>query len=314
MKYSKISFSERIRHFGLFLLGYKTNYFMTKILSCGFIVILFLMNSGFSCKHKKTPIKDVSNPDSITKWNNISALINNANQDLANKNPYKFTDSVRHKEKPKNIFRIAVLGDSFIWGDGVPYQKVWSHKLENKLCNEYQNVEVMSWGLCGWSTLDEYDFFIKEGYKYNIDLLIIGFVENDPDIGEIPQQNKPYNEWQESLYNKDNLIKYTELLKKVNALQETYKMKLLFVITPLCIYKEFEERINKTISCLSEANIDNFDLTPLVKTEFKDTPCDELMATPINGHPSEKLAEFFSVEVKKYLETKKYLSGLVKKK
>jgi hypothetical protein len=286
---------------------------MSKIIIYGFTVVLFLMSACISCKHKKQIPKDVSNPDSIKKWNSISEKIWVENGIIASKNPYGFTDSVRKQAKPANTFRIAVLGDSFIWGDGLPYQKVWSHKLEDKLCNEYQNVEVMSWGLCGWSTMDEYGFFIKEGYQYDIDLLIIGYVENDPDIGEIPQLNNPYKEWQESLYNKDNLIKYTELLKKVSALKETYNMKLLFVITPLCIYKEYEERVDKALSCISAANIDYFDLSPLVKSEFKDTPCEELMATPINGHPSEKLAEFFSLEVKKYLETNHYLSGLIKK-
>jgi hypothetical protein len=287
---------------------------MFKNILYGLMVILFLMDAGTSCKHRKPIPIDTSNPDSIKKWTDNRNTIFDSNAVFAKKNPYGFTDSVRHKTKPPNTFRIAVLGDSFIWGDGVPYQNVWSHKLENKLCSEYNNVEVMSWGRCGWSTLDEYNFFIEEGYKYNIDLLIIGFVENDPDPGDISQSNIPYNNWIVSLYSDNNLSQYTDLLRKVKALQDTYRMKLLFVITPLGIYDEYEERLDKTLSCFSTANINYFNLYPLVKIEFRDAPITDIMATPINGHPSEKLAEFFSTEVEKYLEKNQYLAGLTKKK
>ena len=43
------------------------------------------------------------------------------NYEYAQTNPYRFTDVVRSKEKQKGVSRIAILGDSFVFGDGIPY-------------------------------------------------------------------------------------------------------------------------------------------------------------------------------------------------
>ena len=104
------------------------------------------------------------------------------NWKFANRNPHKFTDIVRDKPKPSGVYRIAVLGDSFIWGSGIPYQEVWSHKLEQKVIQHQDNIEVLSWGRSGWSTADEFKFLKRHGIQFEPDFLIIGFVVNDPDL------------------------------------------------------------------------------------------------------------------------------------
>jgi hypothetical protein len=286
--------------------------------NCRVFIIISLVSLplifGFSCKQKKAPLSEKDFPgDSINKWNARTAEINRGNEEYAKNNPYHFTDSVRHVGKVKGAYRIAVLGDSFIWGDGIPYHNIWSHKLEEKLSNKYQNVEVMSWGLCGWSTMAEYEFFKKEGYKYNADLLVIAFVENDPDMGKPRLQGQSENDWQISLYEESNLREYGELLKKVATIPEKSSTKLLFVITPLCIYKDNEERKDKVVQLLKDADISYLDLYPAYKGHFSDTPCRELFATPVNGHPGDRLNEMCSDELMNYLEAKGYLSAVLKK-
>ena len=98
--------------------------------------------------------------------------INRRNAEYAKGNSFGFTDRERTRTKPKGVFRIAVLGDSFIWGSGLDYEQIWSHKLERKLLAEYDSIEVMSWGLCGWSTLDEFNFYKEHGKDFDIDLLM----------------------------------------------------------------------------------------------------------------------------------------------
>ncbi len=123
------------------------------------------------------------------KYKIINYNINQENQHFAEKNPYHFTDKVRDKRKPDGYYRIAVLGDSFVWSDGLPYEQAWNHKLEQKITQHYDHVEVMSWGLPGWSTLDEFRFLKKHGVQYHIDLLIIEFVINDPDMGHYKRKD-----------------------------------------------------------------------------------------------------------------------------
>ena len=99
--------------------------------------------------------------------------------------PFLFRDSIWSQTKQKGIKRIAVLGDSFIWGDGIPQQDIWSHILREKILKENKNIEVLSWGQNGWSTADEFNFLKTHGYKFNIDMLLFGFVTNDPDFGNV---------------------------------------------------------------------------------------------------------------------------------
>lgn len=284
------------------------NYCFTTFTRIIFILIIWLQFFfHVGCKVKKPPVFDISHPDSIYKWNQKSKEVWDYNTAYAKNNPYGFTDTVREKQKAAHIFRIAVLGDSFIWGDGLPYEKAWSHKLETKILDKYENIEVMSWGLCGWSTFDEIEFFKKEGYKYEIDLLIIGLVENDPEIKEVNIKNLTNEQYINSIYSKENLKEYTQLLKEFNLLQKEHQFKVIFVVTPLCIYDVYEKHLKSLLKTFKKAGITYLNLYPLLKNKFAGTPCHLLFANPINGHPGELLTEFYSEEVLKYLENNKYL-------
>lgn len=119
----------------------------------------------------------------------LNEEINQENRANSKKHPHGFNDAVRPMEKAPGVYRVAVLGDSFVWGDGVPYEQIWSHKLERLLLTAHPGkVEVLSWGLRGWSTLDEYTFLKQHGINYHIDLVIVGFVTNDPDMGLYKQR------------------------------------------------------------------------------------------------------------------------------
>ena len=117
------------------------------------------------------------------KYIKLNDEINAKNWVLANKNPYKFTDIVREKEKSTGVSRVAVLGDSFVWGAAIPYEIAWGHKLAKRIEARYPRIEVMNWGYPGWSTVDEFNFLTSKGIYYAPDLLLVGFVRNDPDLG-----------------------------------------------------------------------------------------------------------------------------------
>jgi hypothetical protein len=206
------------------------------------------------------------------KYKAINDSINSKNALIAKNNPHGFVDIPRKLQKETGTTRIAVLGDSFIWGDGVDYDNIWSHKLEKLLSKSFPTVELLSWGLYGWSTKDEYNFLTLEGIKYNIDYLIVGYVTNDPDFGNNPplfmtwqyssklslirnmfphsleflsshlvhlleaalkkDYTYGYVNWENSLYTQDNLVKYKNLLSKISIYCSNNDIQLLFVLTP----------------------------------------------------------------------------------
>ena len=73
-------------------------------------------------------------------------------------------------------YRIAFVGDSFVWGYGVNEEERFTGIIQEKLGEEY---EVMNFGVPGFST-DQYLLKIKDDVlKFNPDMIIVSFVLND---------------------------------------------------------------------------------------------------------------------------------------
>ncbi len=79
---------------------------------------------------------------------------------------------------------ILVVGDSFIWGDGTSnINNIWWRVLERRFNEEgYDNVKVIGVGWRGASTEHEYQWLSQTTLleDVNPDLIIIGYVTNDP--------------------------------------------------------------------------------------------------------------------------------------
>jgi hypothetical protein len=110
----------------------------------------------------------------------MNAKINEAHNTRSKLNRYGFNDQEYALRKAPGLTRIAVLGDSFIWGVGVEDQVIWTNKLARLLNQNGIKAEILNWGKPGWSTLDEYRFLKSDGTRYDFDLLLVGFVVNDP--------------------------------------------------------------------------------------------------------------------------------------
>jgi hypothetical protein len=272
----------------------------------------------------------------------IDERVNRRNFAFASANPFVFTDRPRTAAKPKGVYRIAVLGDSFIWGDGLPYEKVWSHKLEQQLTAAYDSVEVISWGHNGWSTRDEFIFFKEHGIDFDIDLLIIGWVENDPDLGQIKQiiprdpaqeypltfrisptlaklfvHNNPRNSYQESMeamYGDQNMKEYGKLLKQFHSYLSDRDIPVLIVMTPGPDFKNDKRKLfDAAKPLIIQAGFNCYDLYDPVQEKLHRYHAWELQANPINSHPGDLMTEEFANDVRAYLEQNKYLSKLHKK-
>ena len=115
------------------------------------------------------------------KYKLLNTKINQIHFNYALKNKCGFNDiNHSYKMSDTNQIRIAALGDSFIWGAGVPDSIIWTSKLKKMFERDNLSCEVLNWGKSGWSTLNEFNFLKYEGYKYQFDYLIFAFVVNDP--------------------------------------------------------------------------------------------------------------------------------------
>jgi hypothetical protein len=85
-------------------------------------------------------------------------------------------------EKPPGTFRILLLGDSFMEGVQVEQQETTAAVLEARLraSRPDLNVEVVNAGVAGWGTGIEWLYLDHEGYRFQPDLVLVGFfIGND---------------------------------------------------------------------------------------------------------------------------------------
>lgn len=87
--------------------------------------------------------------------------------------------------KPKNTLRILVLGDSFTEGYDVDFTNIFTEILERKLNTAHSprtgiRYEVINAGTGGYSTDQEYLFYMIEGFRYEPDIvLMMTYAAND---------------------------------------------------------------------------------------------------------------------------------------
>jgi hypothetical protein len=71
--------------------------------------------------------------------------------------------------------KVVVLGDSFVWGAGLPPSQRWTSKLERLIdCTVYPVAKR------GWSSFEYLGFYDQHLKELQFDYLLIGVVSNDP--------------------------------------------------------------------------------------------------------------------------------------
>jgi hypothetical protein len=88
---------------------------------------------------------------------------------------------VQHdREKRDGVFRILVLGDSFMEGYSVNLKDSFHKVAEGLMQNRGMNVEFINMGVGGYGTLQEYLVYREAGRRYVPDIVLLGFyVSND---------------------------------------------------------------------------------------------------------------------------------------
>ncbi len=82
--------------------------------------------------------------------------------------------------KPSGMRRVLVLGDSVAFGWGIAEEQNFSHRLEAALRQQLAcPVEVVNAGVSGYGTVEEADYFTREGALLKPDVVLIYYVEND---------------------------------------------------------------------------------------------------------------------------------------
>ena len=104
-------------------------------------------------------------------------------------------------EKPASVVRVVALGDSYTFGFGVRAHLAYPRRLEDLLNQRSpgRRFQVLNFGVGGYSTQDEAVVLRHRALAWNPDLVIVGYVLNDPEDEPIQPLHSYYREpawWQ----------------------------------------------------------------------------------------------------------------------
>ena len=107
-----------------------------------------------------------------------SGVVATENRQTVRINSRGFRDRERNYEKRAGTFRIAVLGNSWTEALQVPLERTYPAVLEEELqkrCGNGQRIEVLNFGVAGYSTAQELLVLQQEVWKYQPDLVVLAF-------------------------------------------------------------------------------------------------------------------------------------------
>ena len=154
----------------------------------GLFLIFVILEIGMRLAgktHLGINAKDPENGFITFKPNSNLTIKSECFDNIVKTNSIGFHSSEYSKEKPKNVFRIAVVGDSFTEAIQVPLKKTYFSILEQKLNEELSSsttlkYEIMSFGLSSHGTYKNLMYAREYALRYNPDLIIdLFFSSND---------------------------------------------------------------------------------------------------------------------------------------
>ncbi len=81
--------------------------------------------------------------------------------------------------KPPGLTRILLVGDSFTFGQGMTYEKIWPSIIEQRLRQQGLQLDVVKTGVQGYSTHQEVRSLKQLNDTFEPDIVIITFLPND---------------------------------------------------------------------------------------------------------------------------------------
>lgn len=123
-----------------------------------------------------------------------------------------------------NKTRILVLGDSVVFGWGVPQSDIFALQLQNILKNLRNDIEVIPAGVGSWNTRSEYEYLKVKGISFEPNIIVHLITSNDI----YPKKIGHTEISKEELFKEQYSSKYEILSKfKRNVINRSYFLSLI---------------------------------------------------------------------------------------
>lgn len=220
-----------------------------------------------------------------------------------------FRDRERELVAPPGTYRIAVLGDSYVFGQGVRADDTLARRLEISLNAaepaDPPRFEVLSFGVCGYSTEQERILFEEVASKYKPQLVLVVMVHNDhiSALDEMKAAASPGGGGGGG----DGLPDYSVCVRELLRLDEACKRhaaKLVVVIFRFEPWREISALRETVSSGLAGTEIPLLDLgTVLLARHTRN----DYIVHPIDAHPNELAHRLAAEEIERFLRARRLL-------
>ncbi len=163
------------------------------------LVVLGIIEGGFyayAWRHPSTERGFFWEPNAQYGWGLIPGRVGpyyDANNEFMTHiriNSKGLRDVEHAYDKPLGVYRVLILGDSYMESMQVEQDEMFARLLESELNTRDGNrVEVINTGVSSWGTDNELLFFRSEGYRYHPDLVLLVFTT----ANDIRENYEPYD-------------------------------------------------------------------------------------------------------------------------
>ena len=95
-------------------------------------------------------------------------------------------------DKPKGVFRVVMLGDSFLQAVALPFDRIFYSILNRRFADQGLPIEVINLGVEGYGTIQEYLVYHHEARRYHPDLVMLFcYFANDLQENYPPCDDRP---------------------------------------------------------------------------------------------------------------------------
>jgi lysophospholipase L1-like esterase len=112
-------------------------------------------------------------------------------RDQIRKNSWGFRERNFDLTKPEGVYRIAVIGDSITFGQGVGETNRYTNLLEEQLNDRGERYEVLNFGIRGAETVDHLRILNDPVLKTNPDFILLQWYTNDVEGHDKSGRPKP---------------------------------------------------------------------------------------------------------------------------
>ncbi len=180
-------------------------------------------------------------------------------------NQYGFREREISKQKDPGVYRIAIVGDSYTYGQGIPEDDRFSARIERQLNSVSKRYEVLNFGRPGAETIDHIRM-LEDVFEVKPDYILLQWFSNDVEGHQKSGRPKPYrlfpSDYLSGWLHKNSALFYLinakwSQLQSQTGIIETYQDSMLrrFSDPDSADSRRANQELNEFIALVKNSNI-----------------------------------------------------------